>query len=81
MDDVKDYIVCDKCNNKNFIRISNFSVLFRRVNFSDDVIYDEIVEELYQCTHCQKTFSKHQIEARLKEMIDERLSSLTVGEP
>lgn len=80
MDDIKDYLLCDSCKNKNFIRICNFSVQFRKVNFSDDVIYDEVTEELYQCTHCQKTFLKHQIEARLKEMIDERLKSLAMRE-
>lgn len=75
MDDIKDYLLCDKCKNKNFLRIYNFAVQFKRVNFSDDVIYDEISEELYQCTHCQKTFTKQQIEAHLKEMADERLRS------
>jgi ribosomal protein L37AE/L43A len=77
MDDIKDYVLCDNCKNKNFIRIYNFAVHYKRVNFSDDVIYDEVSEELYQCTHCQKTFSKHQINARLKEMADERLRSLS----
>ncbi len=76
MDIIKDYFLCDKCKNKNFIRIYNFSVQFRRVNFSDDLIYDEVTEEIYQCTHCHKTFSKHQIEIKLKEMIDESLKSL-----
>ena len=75
MDDIKDYLLCDNCKNKNFLRIYNFAVQFKKVNFSDDVIYDEVSEKLYQCTHCQKTFTKQQIDARLKEMVDERLRS------
>lgn len=75
MDIIKDYFLCDKCKNKNFIRIYNFSVQFRKVNFSDDLIYDEVTEEIYQCTHCKETFSKHQINKMLKEMIDKSLKS------
>lgn len=73
MDIIKNYFLCDKCKGKNFIRIYNFSVQFRRVNFSDDLLYDEVTGEVFQCTHCMETFSKHQIETKLKEMIDERL--------
>ena len=76
MEIVKDYLLCDKCKNKNFIRICNFSIQFRKVNFSDDLMHDEAMEEIYQCTHCQKTFSKNQIEIKLKEMINARLESL-----
>ncbi len=78
MDIIKDYFLCDKCKNKNFIRIFNFSVQFRKVNFSDDLIYDELTEEIYQCTHCHTIFSKHQIETRFKEMIGEHLKSSVV---
>jgi hypothetical protein len=56
-------------------------VKYRKVNFSDDVIYDEVTEELYQCTHCQKIFAKHQINSRLKEMEAERLRSFVEREP
>jgi hypothetical protein len=77
MDDIKDYMVCDNCKNKNFIRIYKFALQFRKVNFSDDVMYDEVSEELYQCTHCQKIFTKQQIGARLKDMAKERLGSFS----
>jgi len=77
MDDIKDYLLCDNCKNKNFLRIHNFALKFRKVNFSDDVLYDEVSEDLYQCTHCKKTFTKHQIDERLKEMADERFRSLS----
>jgi hypothetical protein len=80
MEIIKDHFLCDSCKNKDFIKIYNFSLQFRRVNFSDKLIYDEVIEERYQCTHCHKIFSKQQIEARLKEIIDERRTSLPIIE-
>jgi|GEM_PF-519404 len=76
MDSVKDYFFCDKCKNRDFIRIYNFSVRFRSVNFSDDLMYDEVVEERYQCTRCQKIFSKPKIDTRLRKLIDKRPKSV-----
>lgn len=79
MEPTKEYFLCDKCKGKNFIRIYNFSTQFRKVNFSDDFIIDEVIEGMYQCIQCHKIFSKQQIGARLKESTDERLK--TLGEP
>ena len=76
MDGISDYFSCDGCNNRNFVRIYNFSVRFRTVNFSDELMYDEVVEELYQCTQCQKTFRRHQIDSRLREVIEKRHKSV-----
>jgi hypothetical protein len=75
MDVVSDYFLCDECENKDFVRIYNFSVRFRTVNFSDEMMYDEIVEESYQCTKCKKIFPKRHVDKRLKEMIAERHES------
>jgi DNA-directed RNA polymerase subunit RPC12/RpoP len=75
MDDMKEYLACDNCKNKNFVRIYNFAVRPRKVNFSDEVIFDQVSEELYQCTKCQKTFTKQQIASRLKEMEAQRSRS------
>ena len=80
MGTIKDYFLCDKCKSKNFIKIYNFSTQFRSVSFSDNFIYDKVIEEIYQCTHCHKTFSKQQIETRLMEITDERLKSLGAPE-
>ncbi|MCD6560492.1 MAG: hypothetical protein J7L16_01880 [Deltaproteobacteria bacterium] len=71
MDDVQDFFVCDECENKDFELIYNFSLNFHGVNFSEDLIYDKIVEETYQCIKCKKKFTKKQIEdglAKFKEM-------------
>jgi DNA-directed RNA polymerase subunit RPC12/RpoP len=80
METIKDYFLCDKCKSKNFSKIYNFSTQFRRVNFSDDFIDDKVIEEIYQCTNCHKTFSKQQIEIRLMEITDDRLKSLGAPE-
>jgi hypothetical protein len=65
MDEIRDYFLCDGCLSKNFKCIYNFSLRFHSVNFSDDLIYDQLNEEVYQCTNCQKTFTKKQIEEGL----------------
>ena len=67
MDDIRDYFLCDNCANKTFTQVYSFSVRFHGVNFSDDLIYDQLTDEMYQCTKCQKTFIKKQIEDGLLE--------------
>jgi len=67
MNDIQDYFLCDNCANKDFKLIYNFSLKFHRVNFSDDLIYDNLTEERYQCTECQEIFTKKQIEDGLDE--------------
>ena len=67
MNDIQDYFLCDNCANKDFKLIYNFSLKFHRVNFSDDLIYDNLTEERYQCTECREIFTKKQIEDGLDE--------------
>ena len=68
MDEIQDYFLCASCASKDFKRIYNFSLRFHGVNFSDDLIYDQSVDELYQCTKCKKTYTKKQIEEGLAEI-------------
>jgi len=68
MNSIQEFFVCDSCENKDFKLVYNFSLLFHGVNFSDDLIYDKIIAERYQCTQCHKTFSKDQIEIGLAEL-------------
>jgi len=68
MDDTQDYFLCDSCENRDFKLIYRFSLRFHGVNFSDDLIYDKLIDEMYQCTKCQKTFTKTQIEEGLAEL-------------
>lgn len=75
MGSMKEYFLCDNCQGRDFVRLYSFSVSFRRVNFSDDLVHDEVKEEMYRCTQCQKTFTRAQIDARVKEMVRERHQS------
>ena len=72
MEFLQDFFLCDDCQCKDFKRIYNFSLRFHGVNFSDDLIYDKLVNEIYQCIKCQKTFTKDQIEKRLAEFKQRR---------
>ena len=67
MNDIQDYFLCNNCANKDFKLVYNFSLKFNRVNFSDSLIYDKLIKEMYQCTKCQKIFTKKQIEDGLDE--------------
>ena len=68
MDVIEEYFVCDSCQNKDFKRICSFSLRFHRINFSDELIYDRLTHERYQCTKCQKTFTLDQIEKCMMEI-------------
>ena len=72
MADILDFFVCDSCSNKDFSRLYNFCLRFHRVNFSDELIYDEKIEERYQCTKCQKNFTKKEVEEGLAELRKKR---------
>jgi transposase-like protein len=72
MDDILDFFVCDACSNKDFNLVYNFCLRFHGVNFSDDLIYDKIVQERYQCTACKKTFTKNEIEEGLSGLRKKR---------
>ncbi len=72
MGDSRDYFVCDVCGSKNFQLIYNFSLRFHGVNFSDELIYDKLTDEIYQCTGCHKDFTRTQIEEGLAEIRRQR---------
>ncbi len=75
MGEIRDYFLCENCSNKDFKLIYNFSLRFHTVNFSEELIYDKLIEELYQCTKCHKTFTKDQIEKGLEEIKKRRKKS------
>jgi transposase-like protein len=75
MDDILDFFVCDACSNKDFSLVYNFCLRFHGVNFSDDLIYDKIIEERYQCTACKKTFTKKEVEEALSRLRKKRKRS------
>ena len=68
MNVIHEYLLCEDCKGKEFKRIYKFSMRFHGSNFSDDLIYDKITDELYQCTKCQRTYTKDQIEEGLEKI-------------
>ncbi len=68
MEEIRDFFECESCGNREFKRVYTFSLRFHGVNFSDDLIYDKIIEELYECTKCQKKFTLDQIEEGLDKI-------------
>ncbi|MBW1767853.1 MAG: hypothetical protein JRJ65_12505 [Deltaproteobacteria bacterium] len=64
----EEFFLCDKCENRDFKRIYNFSIRFHGVNFADENIYDKLTNNTYQCTKCGKTFTEHQIDERMNNL-------------
>ncbi len=72
MAEIQDYFSCKECANKDFKLVYNFSLRFHGVNFSDDLIYDRLIEEKYHCTKCNKIYTRRQIEDGLDVFKRER---------
>ena len=68
MDYIQEFFSCDACENRDFKRIYNFSLRFHGINFSDALVYDRLIDEIYQCTKCSKTFSIEEIEEGLSKI-------------
>jgi ribosomal protein L37AE/L43A len=68
MSHIHEYFLCDACECKDFKRIYNFSLKLHGVNFSEDLIYDKLTDEIYQCTKCMKTFTVEQVTEGLAEI-------------
>jgi len=79
MGEFRDYFICESCRNKNFKVIYNFSLRFHKVNFSDDLIYDSLSEEIFQCTQCQKTYTKTEVQEGLAELKRKRKGGVRQG--
>ena len=72
MEIIQDYFLCDDCQNKDFKLIYSFKIEFHGVNFSEDLIYDKVTDELYQCTKCKKTFTSDQVDGVLNAIKQKR---------
>jgi len=62
MEEFQENFKCDVCGNSDFSLVYNFTLRFHRVNFSDDLIYDRRIEEVFVCTGCGKRYTKADIE-------------------
>ena len=67
MDELQDYFLCNECGNTKFRPVYSFSLRFHSVNFSDNLVYDEAVDESYECTNCNKMYSKQDIKEKLAD--------------
>ena len=63
---IHEFFTCDGCDCKDLKLIYNFSLRFHGINFSDDLVYDKLVDEKFQCVNCKKTFTRKQIEEKLE---------------
>lgn len=68
MEEIQDYFLCDNCQGMDFKVVYRFSLRFYNVNFSDELIYDRHQEEIYQCNHCGKSFTKKEVDKGLEEL-------------
>ena len=68
MEIIHEFFQCDDCQCKDFKRIYNFSLRFRSVNFSDSLVYDRLIDEIYQCVECKKRYSLEEIDECLEKI-------------
>ncbi len=73
--EIREYFECRECGNRNFRPVYTFSLKFHRVNFSDELVYDRINEEKFECTKCGAIYSLEQIREGLRE-IKRRMKSM-----
>ena len=72
-----DYFECKKCGNREFRPVYTFSIRFHTVNFSDDLIYERVNEERFECTGCNTMYTRDEIVARLRELKRKRRRVIT----
>jgi len=70
--EMEDFFVCDTCGGRDFTVVYNFSLRFHGVNFSEDLVYDELTYESFKCTTCQKCFTSGQIKDGLTNIKNTR---------
>jgi hypothetical protein len=68
MEIIHEFFQCSDCDGKDFIRINNFSLRFHSVNFQDSLVYDRLIDEIFQCTGCQKRYTMDQINEGLEKI-------------
>ncbi|NLA74053.1 MAG: hypothetical protein GX846_01005 [Deltaproteobacteria bacterium] len=61
MDVINEFFECKECGGRDFHRNYHFSLRFHSVNFSDSLVYDRLVDEVYQCNNCKTKYSIEEI--------------------
>jgi len=71
-EEIVDYFECRKCGNVEFRPVYTFSLRFHTVNFSDNLIYERVNEEQFECTKCNTRYTRGEIREQLKELKKKR---------
>jgi transcription elongation factor Elf1 len=48
---------CNICGCEDFVKVHNFIMDFRNVDFTDDIICNPRKEEVYRCDNCGEPYS------------------------
>jgi len=61
--------ICPNCCEKDFTKVHNFSVEFRSVNFSDDILSEKKSSMGYICKSCGEMYTAEFITQYLEDII------------
>jgi len=67
-DTFKEEFTCVHCKHTRFSREYIFFMRFQEVDFSDDLVYDRVTEEIYMCQKCGKRTSLEDIKQGLRDI-------------
>ncbi len=68
----KEYFTCSTCGANKFTKRYEFSVSFRKVNFTDSLVYNKGTDEFFVCANCEHTISAEDIRIGLREIKQKR---------
>jgi transcription elongation factor Elf1 len=61
---------CPFCNGLEFEKVFKFSVDFKNVNWTDNIVYDINKEELYICRMCGEKFTIEYMQESMERIIN-----------
>ncbi len=68
METIQEYFTCGECGNTYLKKVHRFSITLRKVNFSDELVYDKGIEECYECSNCKKMYTRGEIDLVIREI-------------
>ena len=69
MNGYEKFFTCKVCQGTLFEKNYTFSVSFKEVNFTNDLIYDEHGITEYGCKQCGEIYTKEEIRKTIKDVI------------
>lgn len=64
---ISETFLCNDCGGKYFLKVYTFSIRFKEVDFSDEMIYDKMEDERYMCGACRTTYSQKEVDDTLRQ--------------